>query len=285
MRGFRMPADASLVSLTLRVQNLDRMRAFYGEVLGLQEVERTDEGVRFAPEGDRFTLTLLHSPSSPLHPLGAIGLYHFALLLPDRPSLARVVRRLLLANWPLEGSSDHGVSEAFYLTDPEGNGIELYRDRPPDSWPRRDGELAMFTRPLDVRRLLQESSQAGPLDPQTRFGHIHLHVDDLARAEAFYGEILGLSVTQRSYPGALFLAAGDYHHHVGLNVWGSRRWPPEGATGLVSYTWRIPGEAVEALKAWLRAREVPYAVREGGLVLQDPIRVEVILSPKPPGVR
>jgi catechol 2,3-dioxygenase len=285
MTRFRMPPEASLVALTLRVQNLDRMRAFYEGLLGLREVGRAREEVRFAPEGRRFFLTLLHSPASSLHPLGAVGLYHFALLLPDRASLARVVRRLLLENWPLEGASDHGVSEAFYLADPEGNGLELYRDRPPASWPRRDGEIAMVTRPLDVPSLLQEAREAGPLDPETRLGHIHLRVDDLSRGEAFYAETLGLRVTQRSYPGALFLAAGEYHHHVGLNVWGAPRWPPEGATGLVSYTWGISPEAFTALEAWLRAREVPYGVQEGALVLQDPIRVEVRLTAQPPGAR
>ncbi|MDR7563038.1 MAG: VOC family protein [Armatimonadota bacterium] len=285
MARFRMPPEASLVALTLRVQDLDRMRAFYEGLLGLQEVERTGEEVRFAPEGRGFLLTLVHSPTSPLHPLGAVGLYHFALLLPDRASLARVVRRLLLANWPFEGASDHGVSEAFYLADPEGNGVELYRDRPPASWPRRDGEIAMVTHPLDVHSLLQEDREAGPLDPRTRLGHVHLRVDDLSRAEAFYAGILGLRVTQRGYPGALFLAAGEYHHHVGLNVWGPRRWPPEGATGLVSYAWWVPPEALAALEAWLRVREVPYGLRDGALVLVDPVRVEVSLTVRPPGAR
>ncbi|MCS7173272.1 MAG: VOC family protein [Armatimonadetes bacterium] len=285
MMRFRMPPEASLVALALRVQNLDRMRAFYEGLLGLREVGRRGEEVRLAPEGRRFQLTLVHSPSSPLHPLGAVGLYHFALLLPDRASLARVVRRLLLANWPFEGASDHGVSEAFYLADPEGNGVELYRDRPPASWPRRDGEIVMVTRPLDVPGLLQEAREAGPLDPGTRLGHVHLRVDDLSRGEAFYAEILGLQVTQRGYPGALFLAAGGYHHHVGLNVWGPRRWPPEGATGLLSYTWWVPPEALAALEIWLRAREVPYGTRDGDLVLVDPARVEVNLTAQRPEAR
>lgn len=285
MGPFRMPADASLVGLSLRVRNLDAMRAFYGDLLGLVELSRTEETVRFAPEAHGFSLTLLHRPTSPLHPLGAIGLYHFALLLPDRAALARIVRRILQAGWPLEGASDHGVSEAFYLADPEGNGIELYRDRPRSGWPRRNGELAMVTRPLDVRNLLQESAVASGLDPLTRFGHIHLRVDDLSRGEMFYAGILGLEVTQRSYPGALFLAAGGYHHHVGLNVWGPRRWPPEGATGLVSYTWAVPAEALVELETWLGAREFPYEREGARIVLSDPIGVRVILEARPPEAR
>jgi len=282
---FRMPPDAALAGLTLRVRDLAAMGAFYGGILGLLELSRTPDTVQFTPEGRGFVLTLVHRPEAPLHPLGAIGLYHFALLLPDRASLARIVRRVLESGWPLEGSSDHGVSEAFYLADPEGNGIELYRDRPRSSWPRRNGELAMVTRPLDVRNLLQESPFGAPLDPATRFGHIHLRVDDLVRGEAFYAGVLGLEVTQRSYPGALFLAAGGYHHHVGLNVWGPRRWPPEGATGLVSYAWTVPAEALGTLQTWLEAREVPYRRDGARIVLTDPIGIEVSLEASRRGAR
>lgn len=285
MGPFRMPPDAALAGLTLRVRDLEAMRAFYGGVLGLVERPRSPDTVEFAPQARGFVLTLVHRPEAPLHPLGAVGLYHFALLLPDRPSLARIVRRILERGWPLEGASDHGVSEAFYLADPEGNGIELYRDRPRSSWPRRNGELAMVTRPLDVRNLLQESPAAAALDPETRFGHIHLRVDDLARGEAFYAGVLGLEVTQRSYPGALFLAAGGYHHHVGLNVWGPRQWPPEGATGLVSYTWTVPPDSLAPLQTWLEAREVPYRRDGAHLVLVDPIGVGVILEASQRGAR
>ncbi len=140
----------------------------------------------------------------------------------------------------LEGVADHGVSEALYLRDPEGNGIELYRDRPREEWPFRDGQLAMGADPLDVPGLLEEAPEAAPLHPGTVVGHIHLHVDDLDEAERFYTADLGMAVTQRSYRGALFFAWGDYHHHVGANVWAPKGDVDPAATGLVAYALRPP---------------------------------------------
>lgn len=268
-----MPAAAQLGGLVLRVRDARRMRGFYQDVLGLRpdpvEPDRLTTG-----EGGVVVHTH-HDPDAPVRPPGVVGLYHFALLLPGRAALAAVVRRLLEAEWPIEGASDHGVSEALYLRDPEGNGIELYRDRPKDLWPVRDGELQMVTRALDLQGLLRESRTPAPLDPQTRLGHVHLHVDDLRSGEAFYAGALGLRVTQRGYPGALFLAAGDYHHHVGLNVWGSRRRAADGATGLVRYTWRVPAGTVTDLRAHLAPREIGYSPTGNGVRLTDPAGVEV----------
>jgi catechol 2,3-dioxygenase len=179
---------------------------------------------------------------------------------------------------PFDGASDHGVSEALYLRDPEGNGIELYRDRPRETWPLENGQVAMVSARLDVDELLGDAPRSGPLHPATRFGHIHLHVADLRDGERFYADTLGLAVTQRSYPGALFFSAGGYHHHVAVNTWARGASASDGATGLVSYAWKIPAGTGPALEAHLRAQGVPYAHSDAGLALTDPVDVRVVVG-------
>ncbi len=272
-----MPEGARLVSLRLRVRDRSRAVDFYAGLLGLTLQEESGPVVVLRPAGGGFTLELEHAPDAPARPQGSVGLYHFALLLPDRASLAQVVRRLMEAEWPLEGASDHGVSEAFYLSDPEGNGLELYRDRSSDLWPRRGSELRMVTKALDVGGLLREARAPAPLHPDTRLGHVHLSVADLEAAEAFYAGALGLEVTQRSYPGALFFAAGGYHHHVGTNVWGTRRQAPEGSTGLVRYGWAVPVGTADSLARHLSALGIPHQARPGEVTVQDPAGVQVVV--------
>ncbi|MBL7961622.1 VOC family protein, partial [bacterium] len=147
---------------------------------------------------------------------------------------------------PFQGFADHGVSEALYMADPEGNGVEIYVDRPRDLWPKRQGRLQMTTDPLDVNDLIREikneSSALNELHPETDIGHIHLQVSELSRAEKFYHGILGMDITQDSYPGALFLSAGGYHHHIGANVWsgeGAAR-PGKDFLGLAGFAIHIP---------------------------------------------
>src|SRR5438309_2643493 len=272
---FHMPADSGLVSLSLRVRDLGSAERFYADVLGLPITDRRPDRIRLAPEERYFALEILWDPRAPVRPRPSLGLYHFALLMPDRAALAGAIRRLLEGRWPIDGASDHGVSEAFYLHDPEGNGIELYRDRPRETWPIEGGQVATATAPLDVDGLLGAAPTAAPLHPATRLGHIHLHVADLGEGERFYAHSLGLTVTQRTYAGALFLAAGGYHHHIGLNTWARGRTAPAGATGLVSYAWRIPAGAVDALEAHLRARAVPHGHADGTLALTDPVGIRV----------
>jgi catechol 2,3-dioxygenase len=177
-------------------------------------------------------------PHAPARPRRTTGLFHLAILLPDRLDLARALRRVARAGWSLSGASDHLVSEALYLSDPEGNGIEIYRDRPREQWSYADGELRMATLPLDLDGVIGElgTEEQGPevMSPQTRIGHIHLNVGDLDEAEAFYHGLLGFDVTVRGYPGALFLSSGGYHHHVGVNTWAGvgAPPPPPGSRGL-----------------------------------------------------
>lgn len=228
-------------ALTLRVANLANVQAFYEDVLGFVHVPRGPGTVALSPSGGSDALLVLSAAASaPPRARGAAGLFHVALLYPDRPSLGRVLGRLVDLGVPI-GSADHGVSEAIYLSDPEGNGLELYIDRPRAEWPASpDGQVAMFTDALDLPSLLTLASTAGPLLPaETRIGHVHLSVADLSHAEQFYGDVLGFGVTQRSYPGALFLGRDGYHHHIGANVWRSRLPATPGALGLAEFTVRL----------------------------------------------
>jgi catechol 2,3-dioxygenase len=242
------PASSlALSGLTLRVKNLKPQLAFFRDLLGLEVISSKDRQTDLAPAGLHFTLTLLHEPSAPLRPQPTLGLYHFALLLPSRPALAAIFRRLVEARYPhFQGASDHGVSEAIYLADPEGNGLELYCDRPRANWPFRAGRLAMVSERLDLEALLSQAPQSGIIAPQTTLGHLHLHVDDLDQAQGFF-EQLGMTLTQGNYPEARFLAADGYHHHIAINHWARGRTAPTGSTGLPSYQIAIRGQVSRTL--------------------------------------
>ncbi|MGH7454967.1 MAG: VOC family protein, partial [bacterium] len=190
-------------------------------------------------------------------------LFHIAIRFPSRWELARVFRRLIENGWTFQGFADHIVSEALYLADPDNNGVELYTDRPREQWRWHNGAVEMATDPLDVEDLLREiKKDTAPWDgvhPGTDIGHVHLHVSDLQKAEAFYHGVLGFEVTQRSYPGALFVSAGGYHHHVGLNIWAGKGAPPPppNAVGLLSFSISIPDlDTLQILKERLRTAEL-----------------------------
>ena len=234
-----LPADTQLGSITLRAADVERLRAFYEETIGLRATDGGDGGVALGVDGTPL-VELAHDPDAPPRPHRSTGLFHLALLVPERADLARALRRVVGSRWRLTGASDHLVSEALYLADPEDNGIELYRDRPRGEWPVAGGNLQMDTLPLDLQSLLAEVGDDEP-DPGmpagTTLGHVHLQVSDLAAAERFWAGTLGFDVTVRGYPGALFVSAGGYHHHVGLNTWAGvgAPPPPPGARGLVRF--------------------------------------------------
>ena len=213
----------TLGAVRLRVADLAGARSFYERALGLEARADGEVVALGVPGGPALVELREQADAAPRRP-GASGLFHLALLLPSRAELARALWRLARERVPLTGASDHLVSEALYLADPEGNGIELYRDRPREEWERDGGELRMATLPLDLDPLLAEApaEPEAAIAPGTRLGHVHLQVADLRAAEAFYGGALGFEAMVRGSPGALFLAAGGYHHHVGLNTWASR---------------------------------------------------------------
>jgi catechol 2,3-dioxygenase len=238
----RLPDATRLGPVRLQVSHLQTSLDFYESVLGLERLSRDDGRATLGAADGELLVELVAKPGiKPVPRRGAFGLYHFAILLPDRESLGRFVGHLGNHAVPV-GSADHLVSEALYLTDPDGLGIEVYADRPRDGWRHRERELAMTTDPLDIRSLLEAGGQV-PWDGMpmgTTMGHMHLHVGNLEEAEAFYHRALGFDKTVWSYPGALFLSAGGYHHHLGTNTWSPGPSADDGQARLLEWTMVLP---------------------------------------------
>ncbi|MDX6645177.1 MAG: catechol 2,3-dioxygenase, partial [Miltoncostaeaceae bacterium] len=265
--------DTALGAVTLTVNDLERTRGFYERAIGLRTLDSTPQAVLLGDAAGSPLLELAGRPDAAARPPRTTGLFHLALLVPSRQDLARAVRRVIEAGWAFTGAADHLVSEALYPDDPEGNGIEIYRDRPRERWPRVAGTLQMATDPLDLEGVMSTLAVGAPVDGMpagSRLGHVHLQVADLGEAEAFYGGVLGFDVTVRHYPGALFLSAGGYHHHIGLNVWAGRGAPapPPGARGLSRFEVAVP-DARELARIGERvaAAGLPSADEGGALVV------------------
>lgn len=274
---------ATMGAVRLAVADLDRMRDFYRDAIGLTELEPAAGTVRLGTDGRANLVELVGEPDAPPRPRGTSGLFHLAILVPSRADLARALQRVADVGWRLSGASDHLVSEALYLSDPEGNGIELYRDRPRDQWPVRDGVLQMDTLPLDLDGVLGELRREdanAAMPAGTRIGHVHLNVGDLTAAEAFYSGALGFEVTVRGYPGALFVSAGGYHHHLGLNTWAGEGAPPPpaGSRGLRQFEIRLPGpDQVAAEEGRLREAGFEPVREEDRVRVTDPFGNGVVL--------
>ena len=285
----RLPDAVRLGPVVLEVTDLAQSVAFYERVLGLRVLAR-EEGVA----GVRVALGA-HPATDPLVVLragqavrpagrGRLGLFHFAILLPDRASLGRFVRHLAELGVPA-GAGDHLVSEAFYLTDPDGLGIEVYADRPREGWQRIGRELVMGTEAVDARALV---AAAGPMPwvgmpSGTVMGHLHLHVGDLTAADRFYHVGLGLDRMAWSYPGALFLGAGGYHHHLGTNVWAgpAARPAPADEARLAEWTLVVPSRVDVQAAAERLARTGAMVERDGvagDVVTRDPWGTALRLS-------
>ncbi len=290
----RIDPDTSLGRVRLTVSDLDRSRSFYERAIGLPASELDDGTLGLGAAGEPSVIELRGDSTAPRLNPRATGLYHLAILVPTRRDLAFGLARLAQTRWPLDGASDHLVSEALYLSDPDGNGIEIYRDRPRNEWRRVGDQLQMSTLPLDLDSLLAELRGASELQTSapagTRIGHVHLQVSDLAQAEAFYHGVLGFDVMVRGYPGALFVSAGGYHHHIGLNTWHSAGAapPPAGSVGLRSFTIDLPDQrALENVLARIEAAGIPVhpvsprahaADREPSVLVRDPFASGVVLT-------
>ena len=261
-RGFRLPEATRLGAVRLQVADLARSLAYYERVLGLRAVEQSATHATLAAWGDDRPLVELreHRGARPMGQRARLGLYHFAILLPDRASLGRFVRHAAETGVRL-GAGDHLVSEAFYLQDPDGLGIEVYADRPRSSWRRVGRELMMATDPVDVPALLHEAGDATwtGMPAGTVIGHVHLHVGDVAQAAAFFSEAMGFDRMVWSYPGALFFGAGGYHHHLGTNTWAGNAAPPaHNDARLLEWTVELPDAAtLDAVAASLTSAGYP----------------------------
>jgi catechol 2,3-dioxygenase len=270
-------------AVRLTVADLEGVGDFYRDAIGLAVIDSADGIVRLGTKADAL-VELVGDPDAPPRPRGTSGLFHLAIVVPTRADLARALQRVAEAGWRLSGASDHLVSEALYLSDPEGNGIELYRDRPREEWPVRDGVLQMDTLPLDLDGVLgelrREDASAG-MPAGTRMGHVHLNVGDLTAAEAFYSGALGFDVMVRGYPGALFVSAGGYHHHIGLNTWAGEGAPPPppGSQGLREFEILLPDEgALEATERRITSQGLEYRRDHDILHLVDPSGNQLALA-------
>ena len=267
----------------LTVSDLERSLSFYREAIGLEPIER--DGGRASLGAGAAELVALYEEPGARPVRGHTGLYHFALLLPDRADLARWLAHVGRAGVALTGASDHLVSEAIYLSDPDGHGIEVYTDRPRSEWPRDGDRVRLATLPLDVAALL------GVLDGGERdferlpagstMGHVHLHVADIEETEAFYRDVLGFEVMARYGSEATFLSAGGYHHRVGANVWAGRGAtpPPPGSAALRHATIVLP-DAAERDRMAARVADAggePEPVA-GGVMVRDPAGNRLVLA-------
>ncbi|GAA4491702.1 VOC family protein [Microbacterium panaciterrae] len=280
--------DTSMDAVTLRVGDLEGMSSYYADALALAPLEervRGREVHRVLGRGTTPMVRLVHTPDLPGVDPRQAGLYHTAFLFDDAPSLASTVYRAAQnARSRFVGSSDHLVSEAFYFTDPEGNGIELYTDRPRSQWAYSHGEIQMATNYLDPnaylqRHLTQDVLDAGPL-LSGRVGHVHLQVGDVEVARAFYVDALGFESTATGYPGALFASAGGYHHHIAMNVWHSAGAGPRAASlGLGDVSVAVPArEDLDALAERLKGHSVPFADDGRAVRIDDPWGTQVTVA-------
>ena len=271
---YRLPDATRLGRARLQVTSLSRSIEFYTTVLGLRVLARHDDAVQLGAHGDpRAILELRDGAVRPAPRGGRQGLFHFALVLPDRASLGRFL--VHLADIGVHaGASDHLVSEAIYLSDPDGLGIEVYADRPRDTWQHAGRELSMATNALDAHALA-EAAGGEPwtgMPAGTTLGHMHLHVGSLEEARAFYHETLGFDLVVWSYPGALFFSAGGYHHHLGTNTWAKAQ--PSAADDdarLLDWEIVLPDvAAVRAARAHVDGLGYPTKLADGGWSARDP---------------
>jgi catechol 2,3-dioxygenase len=285
------PAEGRLTSSTrlgpthLTVTDLDRSIDFYERSIGLR-LHRRDGDVAALGGGGEDLLVLHESPSA--RPAGRhAGLYHVALLHPSRLELARAAQRLADTRTPIQGASDHGISEAIYLADPDGNGLELAADRPRVEWPEHGGAAAMPPpQPLDVLGLLALVEDAEPtatVDVGTVVGHVHLHVAGVEEALRLYRDVIGLDVMNR-FSNVAFVSAAGYHHHVGLNTWRGEGVPPVPADAVGMRHWTLVVDPADALAIAGRAAALGVTTREtdGGTMLHDPSGNAVLVLPARP---
>ncbi|HHT91758.1 MAG: VOC family protein [Bacillota bacterium] len=269
--------------IQLRIENLHRSLEFYQNILGFTILERTESEAKLSADGLRSIVSLVQPADIMPKVRRRAGLYHFALLLPERSDLASMVVHLV--NQGLRfGSANHLVSEAIYFEDPDGNGIEIFVDTDPSTWTwTRDG-VTMSSEPLDFDDLLQEAGAQAPfvhLPPATILGHIHLHVSELASAERFYTQGLGFDVVTRFRDNALFLSTQRYHHHIALNTWNGAGAPPtpRNSVGLDFFTLIYPSkEALVTAAANLQRLGAPVRMERGDVITTDPSEHEIHLT-------
>lgn len=268
-----LPPDATIGRTALRVNSLEDQVAFYESVVGLEVIERDPRAAELGVE-DTPLLVLEADETFPRRPRTAAGLFHTAFRVPSRVALGDALGRIR-TDWELDGAADHLASEALYCTDPEGNGVEIYRDLPRETWERTEaGQIKLPSEALDLDSLATAAGGESGAPAGTDIGHVHLEVTDLSAFEDFYVDLLGFQV-QANLQGARFVAAGEYHHHIGANVWNHRTTPREGR-GLAWFEVVLPDEhSVRALRDTLMNDGVPVSVTADGVAVRDGDDIEI----------
>ena len=280
---FKLGSELRLGPVCLRTKNLDTMLSFYEGDFGLKVI-RSEEGYTTLAAGSTTepVVILHHAEKASSPPPNATGLYHYALLVPDRRSLAAAYLSLGSKGIVFEGYADHQVSEALYLNDPEGNGIEIYRDRPRSEWKFDEAGVEMTTQPLDLDSLIKEfrepRERSKAIADGTRVGHVHLKVSDLQTSMAFYRDALGFEL-MRYWGNAAFLSAGGYHHHVGMNTWESLGGPPVRKiwTGLEYFVFQVPEADLNELSSKLARNSEVQGDGSKQFFVSDPDDASLVL--------
>lgn len=274
-----------LQSITLRVKSLEAQLQFYQEVLGLTLLEQESNQITLSANKIHPLIILQQDENVVQKPTNAIGLFHLALLVPSREDLAYVIKNLQQKGVRFDGASDHLFSEAFYLTDPEGNGIEIYRDRPRQEWPRSEnGELIAASNPIDLQGIMSlynENRKWIGFPEGTVLGHLHLQVSQLKEAGNFYLQALGLEEITRFHDSALFMSTGGYHHHVAVNTWRTKgtTLPTKTFTGVMNYSITLSSETEsDKLISHLKDLQVEIQQNEHGFSLLDPNQVRIFFT-------
>ena len=263
-------------SVQLNAKNPEQLAAFYNQAIGLTIIKQENDAFALGtPEGE-ILLNIHPTVVSPNEE--TTGMYHLALLLPTYEDLGTILRHLIVNKIPVTGASDHGYSNAIYLDDPEGNGIEIYWDKPQSEWDiKEDGQIAGVTEPMDAESALEAAQTSFKGMPNgTTMGHVHLHVDELDNSLDFYANVLGLGLKYKFGPQALFLASGDYHHHLGANVWkqGQLDHPEADAPGMDHMTWSGSKEDLEFIESNLKVQDFDYEKMDNGLSFKDPAGIK-----------
>lgn len=282
MQTFQINPQTAIGTATLAVASLTRSLNFYQNTLGLQLLESTDKRAVVGAGGQPL-LILNEKQGAVPQPDYATGLYHIAILLPTRADLARLLTHIARVQYPMQGYADHLVSEAFYLADPDGNGLELYQDRPRDQWKFNGTQVEMSNAPIDLDNFFAEAGANPTWDGMpagTKIGHMHLRVSNIDETKAFYNTLLGFDVVA-VWNGALFVSAGGYHHHLGLNTWHSRgaQPAPANAVGLEEYSIVLPNAAAIAeLVTRLEQSPFIYSTVGNDVIVHDPSQNKIRLT-------
>jgi len=278
---FHEKPNTYVTNVEIKVSDLQRSLTYYQEVIGFKVLHQESHKATLTADGKTALLTIVQPETVEEKTRFTTGLYHFALLLPSRRDLANVISHFH-KNGVYFGASDHDVSEALYLSDPDKNGIEIYADRPEDKWTWHSNQVHMVTEPLNIQSILAEGNDTwSGLPTGTVMGHIHLSVSNLTEAEEFYTKGLGFDIVTRYGTQALFISTGRYHHHIGLNTWYSENAPKLGEhqVGLKTFSLRLDNEQqVATMKENLRAIGAPVTDIAGGFQTEDPAGNKILLK-------